>query len=117
MKLSGNIDGIDDAKIDDNAVGKTVKFILAKVSDRRSSKVILRAEEVGFHNEIYLKLQEELGENFKIDVIGGGNLYLNNNDKTIRLSGASTAFGPPDYKLAQELLQKDYSTFKVVVAP
>ncbi len=117
MKLSGKIDGIEDAYISDNAVGKTVKFILVKISDGRSSKVVLRAEEVEFHNEIYMKMKDELGSNFEIEVIGGGKLYLDNNEKTIRLSGSSTAFGAPDYKLAQQLLKTNYSNFKVIVAP
>jgi len=110
-----NVAGVADTSIDDAAIGRQVKFILAKVSLKGNSKTVLRAKEVQFHNDIYLKLQEEVGEGFKIDVTGGGMIFVNPNDKTIRLSGASTAFGVPDFKIVEELLKKDYPQFKVVV--
>lgn len=106
---------LDDVQIDDDAVGRNVKFILVSIKDDSGSKIILRASTAEFHNEIYAELLDSIDENMKTEVNGGGKLHISIDEKTIRIWGSSNVFGPPDYRTAERLLRGKYPEFRIEI--
>lgn len=106
---------LDDVVISGDAINRDVKFILVRVTFDRESKVILRASTAEFHNGIYMELLNNLDKEVKAGVEGGGKLHVFPDEKRIRLWGESTAFGPPDYKVAEKLLHRKYQSFSIEI--
>ncbi|MDO8495868.1 MAG: hypothetical protein Q7S43_00225 [bacterium] len=106
-----NLDELRDVRIDDRG---GYKFIVAKVSDGVTEKLVVRADEnCGYHRDILRLLRVEAPE-FRISCIGGGGISINPDRKTIVISGSSGDFGrEPDRNNTVKMLREAFPDFEV----
>ncbi|MDE1870985.1 MAG: hypothetical protein KGI06_01970 [Candidatus Micrarchaeota archaeon] len=107
------LEDIDDVQISEDAFGRAVKFILVKLKEGQKSMMIFRASAAEFHNDIYMELLDGLDKGIEAEVTGGGWLHIVMEGKFIRIWGASTTFGPPDFETARQLLHERYPDFRI----
>lgn len=112
--ISSSIDEIDDLQISDDATGREVKFILVKVSEKSSSKIIFVSNSMEFHKEMFEDLAVRTSGRLKLEPVGGGRMYVDTREKSIRIWGASTSYGAADYNTAERLLNKRFPDFKII---
>lgn len=106
---------IEDVQISEDAFNNAVKFILARVEVGKESKIVFRASTARFHDDIYTEFVETLDKTIEARVLGGGLVHIVPESKFIRLWGASTAFGPPDFETAEQLLRGKYPEFRIEI--
>ncbi len=118
LKRASSLSGIRDVQIGSGVAGNPKKFIMVKVSEGATTKLIFKSERLDLHSDIYNQMLGEIDQTkLKLNVMGGGKVYLNLEEKTIWLWGLSMDFGPPEYKDAKVLLQKGYPDFNITIIP
>jgi hypothetical protein len=109
---------LEKVRIENKGIGKAAKFIIAemKKGDNPAEEVLRADGLASFHKDIYQALLVDTDYKYQIKVNGGGKLYYSEYDKTIWVWGASHDYGPPEYQLTIDLLEKRYPDYKITLA-
>jgi methylmalonyl-CoA mutase cobalamin-binding subunit len=93
------------------------KYIVTRISKNDADAIVVRGGlgmHEGFHSEILKQLQNELGEDYAVKCLGGGKIVFDSEAKTIRLYGASNAYGVEPNRISTVRMIKDsYPDFDV----
>lgn len=94
------------------------KFIVAKLTDNNGEeKLVVRAnKDCNYHNHILEMLCREVQQNgLKTYCIGGGQIQVNPEAKTIFIWDDSSAFGKePDRQETVRMLQKEFPESQII---
>src|SRR3989344_7005430 len=92
------------------------KYIVARVSKDNVERLVLVSLPLEYHSDIVRAYKRNLdGETLQI--LGGGILEINPDEKKIRTYGTSGSYGAPDRDLVEDILRRNYEgyTFDVQV--
>ncbi|EDV27409.1 14 kDa phosphohistidine phosphatase [Trichoplax sp. H2] len=106
------LNSFTDVDIDESG---TFKYILIKLTDRRSSssKFIVRGYSwASYHADILDRLTASFeAASLTVECVGGGRIRRNENE--ILVYGYSTGFGRADHTITAERLRKAFPTLKI----
>ncbi len=93
------------------------KFVLIKYDDGKQETFFIRGDQTyGSHGAAFDRFQTELkGTGIWAAPLGGGFVYIDTGEKTVRLKGTSEFFGPvlmPD--VAQKLFEQAYPGYRII---
>lgn len=108
---------LEKVRIENKGIGKAAKFIIAELKKGdEPPQAVLRANGLAvLHKNIYEGILVDTDYKYQITVKGGGKLYYSDYDKTIWVWGYSHDYGPPEYQLTMDLLEKRYPDFKITL--
>ena len=114
---------LKDCIIDNKGKFKYIQIKANNIKNPNESKIIIRgtSENVKYHKDIFTNFINneinnniEIKNNFSFDIIGGGKIIFENNNKII-LYGFSTAYGPADHSLTSSIIKKYYPNYKIEI--
>ncbi len=93
------------------------KFLLIEISDQRNRKYILRfCPSDKFHKSIMANLENELKDTgITFSTEGGGFIEINEDARSIYLSGTSKAYGSADMEKVKEILEGHFEGFTIQI--
>ena len=81
----------------------TCKFILVELYDSKKTKIVLIGDpKKTYHNEIYKHYLSKIPTCFKVIILGGGKISIN--DSTIHAYGKSYTYGIAPQELVEKIL-------------
>lgn len=108
------LDNISNLVISKSGVFKYVQIRLTCMGDKKT--VVRGWENLEYHVDVYNKFLKEEGNNLDgidSEVIGGGRINVNKQDKKVKVYGYSVQFGICDHSYTCELIKKDFSDYSV----
>jgi len=87
------------------------KYIVAKVGDNGSSRLMLVSLALEYHSNIANVLRKWVNGN--VEVRGGGILEIDREAKRIRTYGMSGGFGKPNVKEVERILKKNFPNYTI----
>jgi hypothetical protein len=89
------------------------KYIFTYVVEEEKEKYVLVSLPYGYHSDIAEEFANGLSYNSHIDVLGGGILTMNHQNKTIRTYGTSGSFGNPPINLVRDVLEEKFPDYAI----
>ena len=87
------------------------KYIVARVGDNGSSRLMLVSLPLEYHSDIAKALKRTVDGEVKIQ--GGGILEIDREAKKIRTYGKSGGFGRPDVNDVERILKHDFPDYAI----
>ena len=110
--------------IDNNGKFKYIQIKVNDIKNQNESKIIIRgtSDNVKYHKDIFTNFINneinnniQMKNNYSFEIIGGGKIIFNNENKTIILYGYSTAYGPADHSLTSSIIKKYYPNYEIEI--
>ncbi|MBT5343034.1 hypothetical protein HOL59_05620 [Candidatus Woesearchaeota archaeon] len=89
------------------------KYIFAHVVEGEKEKYVLVSLPYDYHDSIARAFVGSLSHNSHMDVLGGGILTMNHQNKTIKTYGTSGSFGNPPINLVRDVLEEKFPDYAV----
>jgi hypothetical protein len=87
------------------------KYIVAKVGDNGTSKLVLVSLPLEYHSGIKSAYERAVGK--RVEVLGGGLLEIDREAKRIKTYGKSGGFGKPDISVVKEILKASFPNYAI----
>jgi hypothetical protein len=99
---------------------REMKYVLMRVgmmdNGQYASKFIVRGDpRAAYHNNIFTQAKTELRQ-FDLDVLGGGRIVVDDDERRISVYGYSAAFGPAVHEISQSVLRRAYPLHDICVS-
>jgi hypothetical protein len=91
------------------------KYIVVNVINQEDEKSVLVSLPYKWHGDILSAYKERLSECEVLEVLGGGILNINHEDKRIKTFGQSGSYGKPPIKLVENILMEKFPEYNLDV--
>jgi hypothetical protein len=89
------------------------KYIVAQVTNGEKQTNVLVSLPFNYHSSIAKVYRQRLPPNSQMEVLGGGILDINRQNKTIETYGTSGSFGAPPIELVREILTESFPDYTI----
>lgn len=91
------------------------KYVVVNVRSNEEEKSVLVSLPFKWHSDILSAYKSRLSESDNLEVLGGGILNINHEDKRIKTFGRSGSYGKPPLNLVEDILAQNFPEYELDV--